>query len=359
MSLYSAREVITITAGTAIDAFGHFFSRFHWISLASALLLAIGCWLHQRHRDPALARSGLLGYLFPARIWLHRSALLDYRFVLFDKVLLGALLGAGALFVVPGGDEAIVAASELFAGEVAKEVGEDLQRLPGLMIAYTAALLLMEDFLRYWAHRLMHSSKLLWQFHKVHHSSEVLVPFSQMRTHPVNGLVNLLRSTLAIGLVTGMFQFLYPQELNIITILGINAGRFFFDFLGSHLRHSHVWLSWGPGLSHVLISPAQHQIHHSRARRHWNRNFASQFALWDWLFGTLYVPRRREQLAFGLGEKEGSHFRTVGSLYLQPFRDARAVLGVSRLSVHRPSRSSDQAATRKLHSTSRSWKQAS
>ena len=327
---------IIAALGPVAEAFAQFFSRFHWISLASALLLAAACWVRQRNSDPAIARSGLFGYLFPRRIWLHRSALLDYRFVLVDKLLLGALLGAGALYVIPGGDEAVFAAGDLVVDEIVKEVGEDVARLPGLMLAYTAALLLLEDFLRYWAHRLMHSSRLLWQFHKVHHSPEVLVPFSQMRNHPVNGLVNLVRSLLAVAIVTGAFQLLFPGHLNAITILGINAGRFFFDALGSHLRHSHVWLSWGPGLSHVLISPAQHQIHHSRARRHWNRNFASQFALWDWMFGTLYVPRRREHLAFGLGHKEAARLRTVRGLYLQPFRDVGRLLRRGRRS---PSRS--------------------
>jgi sterol desaturase/sphingolipid hydroxylase (fatty acid hydroxylase superfamily) len=66
------------------------------------------------------------------------------------------------------------------------------------------------------------------------------------------------------------------------------------------LQHSHVWLSYGPILEHLLISPAQHQIHHSRLDAHHGRNFGTTLALWDWLFGTLYVIRGREDLSFGL-----------------------------------------------------------
>ena len=310
---------LAAAAEPAVLAFGKFFSRFHWVSLLSALLLATGCWVYQRRHDPALARGGIIAFLFPRQVWLHRSALLDYKFVLVDKILLVALIAAAALLFFPGASAAIV-------DEVVKEVGEDVAASAGLLVAYTAALLLAEDFLRYWAHRLMHASPLLWQFHKVHHSPEVLVPFSQMRTHPVNGLVNLLRSGLAIGLVTGAFLLVFPSQLNAITILGINAGRFLFDATGSHLRHSHVWLSWGPALSRVLISPAQHQIHHSRLSRHWNRNYGSQFALWDWMFGTLYIPRRRERLVFGIDPEEMERLQSVARLYFEPFRDARRVI---------------------------------
>lgn len=315
-------SALAAAAEPAFGAFAKFFSRFHWVSLLSALAMATGVWLYQRRRDPALLRHGLIGYLFPRRVWLHRSALLDYRFVLVDKLLLGSALGLIALALAPGAGEAALSVGN----EVVKEVGEDLDASLGIVAAYTIALLITEDFLRYWAHRLMHTSPLLWQFHKVHHSPEVLVPFSQMRTHPVNGLVNLVRSGIAIGLVTGAFLLVFPSRLNAITILGINAGRFLFDAMGSHLRHSHVWLSWGPKLSRIVISPAQHQIHHSRLRRHWDRNFGSQFALWDWLFGTLYVPERRERLVFGIGGRDRSRMDSVAALYLQPFRDARRLL---------------------------------
>jgi sterol desaturase/sphingolipid hydroxylase (fatty acid hydroxylase superfamily) len=309
--------------GTAADVvvtnFARFFSRFHWVSLVSAVALAYLVWCWQRRNDPRLARKGFIGFLFPRSVWLHRSALLDYRFVLVDKLLLGVLLGLGAVVFAPQATEAVV-------DEVVKEVGEDISASLGLIVAYTIALLVVEDFARYWAHRIMHMSPLLWQFHKVHHSPEVLVPFSQMRNHPVNGLVNLIRSGLSIGVVTGVFLLIFPGQLNAITILGVNAGRFVFDAMGSHLRHSHVWLSWGPRLSRILISPAQHQIHHSRLPRHFDKNFGSQFAIWDWMFGTLYVPERRERVAFGIGRKETERLQSVKALYLEPLRDARRVL---------------------------------
>ncbi|MFA7440523.1 MAG: sterol desaturase family protein [Sphingomonadaceae bacterium] len=301
------------------NGFSKIFSRFHWAALLSALALATLCWWVQRSAIPPQARSGLLAWMFPRSIWLHRSALLDYRFVLFDKLMIAALAAIGAmLFLQPGSG-----ADELFSSD-----GDDHSLT--ILLAYTLALLVVEDFCRYWAHRIMHMSPLLWQFHKVHHSPEVLVPFSQMRSHPVNGIVNLLRSAVAIGSVTGVFLLLFPGELTVLSIFGINAGRFLFDVMGSNLRHSHVWLSFGPRLSYLFISPAQHQIHHSRDPKHFNTNYGSQFALWDWMFGTLYVPQKPEKLRFGIDRDSTRRMQSVSALYIEPFRDALAELRRSR-----------------------------
>jgi sterol desaturase/sphingolipid hydroxylase (fatty acid hydroxylase superfamily) len=308
-----AFAMLGIAGGLVFDAFTKFFSRFHWLSLLSAVLLAFACWLYQRHRDPSLRSTGFLAFLFPRKVWLHRSALLDYRFVLFDKVALGVVIGLVGLAGVSFAKNGSGSAASLVAGP---------QPALWLLVVYTLTLLLVEDFLRYWAHRLMHESPLLWQFHKVHHSPEVLVPFSQMRTHPVNGIVNLIRSGLAIVIVTGVFMLAFPGKLTALSILGVNAGRLVFDLMGSNLRHSHIWLSFGPRLSHIFISPAQHQIHHSKAAEHRNRNYGSQFAVWDWMFGTLYVPRQREQLTLGIDRDSTQRMQSIPSLYLEPFKDA-------------------------------------
>lgn len=323
------------TAASAVPGvFARLFSRFHWVSVGAALLLAFAVWHRQRRQDPAAAGTGFLGWLFPRQVWLHRSALLDYRFVLVDKTALAVLIAIGALLFTPGAEPAIEAGGDVVEDALESAVANAAEASLAIVLLYTAALLLTTDFFRYWSHRLMHWSPLLWQFHKVHHSPEVLVPLSQMRTHPVNGLVNLARSGLAIGVVTGAFLLIFPGELSVVSILGVNAGRFLFDVMGAQLRHSHVWLAFPGWLSRVLISPAQHQIHHSSLERHLDRNFGSQFALWDWMFGTLYVPERRETLRFGIAGERPARLGTVRALYLQPFRDARRL--VSRRRRRRP-----------------------
>src|SRR5690606_34693681 len=111
------------------------------------------------------------------------------------------------------------------------------------------------------------------------------------------------------------------------TLFGSNVIFALFHLLGSNLRHSHIWWSFGPTLSRILISPAQHQIHHSKAPQHWNRNYGEVFALWDWLFGTLYVPGpQREPLEFGIAGTEGQEHDTLLKAYLVPFLNCARIL---------------------------------
>jgi len=68
----------------------------------------------------------------------------------------------------------------------------------------------------------------------------------------------------------------------------------------------------------VLQSPAHHQIHHSTDPAHFNRNLGSFLAIWDWMFGTLYMPgRTRQKLDFGV-EPKGQEAHTVRGGLIAP-----------------------------------------
>ena len=70
---------------------------------------------------------------------------------------------------------------------------------------------------------------------------------------------------------------------------------------GDHF--SHIWLSFGP-LNHIFMSPAQHQIHHSRSDKHRDKNLGVALSLWDKIFGTFYQVKGKEFLIFGVrGER--------------------------------------------------------
>jgi hypothetical protein len=101
---------------------------------------------------------------------------------------------------------------------------------------------------------------------------------------------------------------------------------FILNALAANLRHSHVWLSFGPVVEHVLNSPAQHQIHHSDAPRHFNKNYGVNLSLWDWMFGTLYVTQSKpESIRFGTGEAD-ERYLTLYSLIVMPFVETAAKL---------------------------------
>src|SRR6185295_9967512 len=112
-------------------------------------------------------------------------------------------------------------------------------------------------------------------------------PVTVYRIHPVEELVNAVVSGVLSALGATVYSALASEEVRFGTILGVNGILFVYYVFAFQLRHSHVWLSYGPVVSRILISPAQHQIHHSKAERHWDRNFGFTFAIWDWICGTL------------------------------------------------------------------------
>jgi len=265
-------------------------------------------------------RTSLLGFLFPRAVWLHRSALLDYR-LLFLRALLSLLL------VVPVFLSTIAVAVEV-SRALRHTVGMSSLQLarPWIMALFTLAAFVIDDLTRYVVHRVMHRVPFLWELHKVHHSAEVMTPFTLQRVHPIEGFVMAVRASATLGLVSGVFIWLFPGKVQIAMVLGVDVITFGFAALGANLRHSHVWLSYGPIVERVLISPAQHQIHHSVERAHYDKNYGAALAVWDWMFRSLYVPRGRERITFGLaGEK--NHRDTVVSLVIDPMvASARALV---------------------------------
>ena len=47
---------------------------------------------------------------------------------------------------------------------------------------------------------------------------------------------------------------------------------------------------------YLLISPYQHQIHHSDNPKHFNKNMGSKLAIWDWMFGTLVLSKSASKM---------------------------------------------------------------
>ena len=104
------------------------------------------------------------------------------------------------------------------------------------------------------------------------------------------------------------------------TLFGVGYLSFIFNALAANLRHTHIWLSFGPIIERVINSPAQHQIHHSRNPAHFNRNFGTNLSLWDWLFGTLYVTGAKpELLEFGVAPKDNERYMKLHNLVWRPF----------------------------------------
>ena len=279
-----------------------------------AILVLLSGWYRlQRRSDSA---RGVWSAFFSPRIWLHRSARLDYKMLMLNPLLQSLFAGLGGLSLVP---VAIWISDGLsdFVGSISLD-------WPSAWVtaAFTIALFLADDFSRFVLHWLMHKVPWLWSIHRLHHSAEVLTPLTVYRIHPIESFLYSLRMVLAQGAVLGLFFYGFGMRLSAWEIAGANLFTYVFNFAGSNLRHSHVWLSFGPWLERVLISPAQHQIHHSNDQRHFDRNMGSFLAVWDGLFGTLTLARGEKVTGFGLRRGEASPHQGVLSAYLEPLANA-------------------------------------
>jgi sterol desaturase/sphingolipid hydroxylase (fatty acid hydroxylase superfamily) len=290
--------------------------RVYWLYLVSGLALA--GFIYALRAGKLASLRGLLRYCLPRAVLLHRSALLDYRYFVVNRIVFGLLL----LPALP--------AAALGAAAVTRGALDFL--FPGLRLAcggtemlllQTALSALALDFGLFFAHRLLHEVPMLWEFHKIHHSAEVLTPVTAYRMHPVDDLLSMALSGAFGGVVSGAFQFLDPGNPGPLTVLGLQAAIFVYYLAGFSLRHSHVWLDYPGWLGRILISPAQHQIHHSKAPEHAGKNLGFIFSFWDAACGTLWRPARQERLAFGLSG-EAAAYTSIRRLYAVPFLRAFA-----------------------------------
>ena len=91
-----------------------------------------------------------------------------------------------------------------------------------------------------------------------------------------------------------------------------------------HLRHTGVWIAATGWLGRLVHSPAHHQIHHSTDPAHFDRNMGYALSVWDWVFGTLWVPERRGRVRFGV-EGEAPYAGLVDTL-VRPLKAAAGTL---------------------------------
>ncbi len=300
--------------------------RIFYLYLASAFVIAAVTYFWFAARDakdrPDGIEKGLLGYLFDPKIWWHKSARQDYIFFFVNGLIyygiIGQLMIGGHVFY-----NAMGVGWETLFGLRDTPVFE-----PNALtaLAYTVVFLLAVDLAVWVTHYLQHKVQVLWQFHQVHHSAEVLTPATVYRMHPVDLFFTGLVSVTLIAVGFSGFVYLTGSEPQQQTVMGVNILLFTFYLVGYNLRHSHIWFSYPPWLSYILISPAQHQTHHSIDAKHYDRNFGLVFAFWDWVFGTLYVPRGYEKLEFGIAREEPNPFGSVQEIYLEPFVGAWRIL---------------------------------
>ena len=193
---------------------------------------------------------------------------------------------------------------------------------------FTTFHFLLDDFSKFLVHRCMHKWRVLWALHKVHHSATTLTPMTVFRTHPLEGIIFSLRGAFTQAITISSFVFLFGNNVDLITVLGVNIFVFLFNIFGSNLRHSHIGIRYWNLLEYILISPAQHQVHHSVSRNHHDKNFGSALALWDWIFGSLHHSEDTDKLTLGIGNDSSEKIHTLTNLYFKPITEMIMMINI-------------------------------
>lgn len=135
---------------------------------------------------------------------------------------------------------------------------------------YWITLVVFEDFMYYWLHRVDHHCRLFWATHVTHHSSgkfNLTVGFRSSVMEP------LYRFVYFIPLV--MFGF---QPVDIAFVYSLTQ-------IWGILVHTERInkLGW---LEYVLVTPSHHRVHHASNPKYLDKNMGMFLIIWDKLFGT-------------------------------------------------------------------------
>ncbi|UVO52709.1 sterol desaturase family protein [Sphingomonas sp. SUN039] len=280
-------------------------------SLLAALAIAVAVAL-AKHSGRAVPLRAMARAMFPRHRVFGASARADMGFTLLAVFVSSALFGWAVLSHVG------------IAAAVAAVLGAPLDLgLPSWLAvaAMTFTLWLAYEFAYWFDHLLSHKIPTLWAFHKVHHSAETLSPLTVFRVHPVDSIVFYNIVAVVTGVMAGVMRWLIGVGVSPLTVAGTNAVTIAAIFTIKHLHHSHVWISWRGAWGRLILSPAHHQIHHSVAPEHHDRNFGDTLAVFDWLAGTLHQPHsKREPLTFGVEGMSNPH--GLRGALIAPFGDA-------------------------------------
>ena len=154
-----------------------------------------------------------------------------------------------------------------------------------VVAAQVCLMLALADLPRYWLHRAFHRFAPMWRLHSVHHSPHRLYWLNVGRFHPIEKLIQYTVDTLPFALLG------VSQE--------VLAAYFVFYAINGFFQHSNCDVRLG-FLNYIVSGPELHRWHHSELPEESNHNFGNNLIIWDALFGTRFLPERREVGELGL-----------------------------------------------------------
>ena len=140
------------------------------------------------------------------------------------------------------------------------------------------------DFYIYWMHRWQHRNRFMWRLHEAHHSPKAVDWLSGSRSHCLEILINQTVEFAPIVLL-GASPEVIPLKGAISAVWGMYI-------------HSNLNVRTGP-LQWIINGPEMHRWHHTMGKG-MRSNFSTKLAVWDWMFGTAYLPVNQHAKEYGV-----------------------------------------------------------
>ena len=188
----------------------------------------------------------------------------------------------------------------------------------------------VRDFVQWWGHRLLHASPWLWEFHKVHHSVQQMGFAAHLRYHWFENIFYRTIEYIPLALIgIGLNDFFIIHIFTLavghynhsnITVSGRTTGLVLGAFLGLAFGKAALAWDWpqtlmlagglsvffgfavGKYMKVIFNSPEMHIWHHAHhlpEERQTGINFGLTLGVWDYIFGTAYVPYAGRDIKLG------------------------------------------------------------
>lgn len=142
---------------------------------------------------------------------------------------------------------------------------------------------LVNDFVQWFTHVLLHRYDIFWRFHKVHHSVKEMGFAAHLRYHWMENIFYKPLKTLAVMLIVGA----EPDQAFFIHFFAVIIG---------HLNHANVRITWGP-LKYIFNNSVMHLYHHAKDLPNGQLpgvNYGISLSTWDYIFKTNYIPQTED-----------------------------------------------------------------
>lgn len=149
----------------------------------------------------------------------------------------------------------------------------------------------LQDFMEYVSHIIIHRVDFLWQFHKIHHAQEELTAPSTRHFHWIEFIVYKPLIYFPFAMIGYSIVDYYLFQITVQNIWGF-------------FTHMNIKVKWG-FLNYIFNTPETHAWHHAKnIPNKYGVNYASILVIWDLLFGYFYLPKDKKPILGVSDQKE-------------------------------------------------------